>query len=124
MSKIIKLFDRIKEATTEELKKKTIWEIFASAAEELGEVSQELSIEEESWGNGNKKVKEGSQVESVDLVICAMSLFFARGGTIEKLVDIGNKKMDKWVYSQQVAIASAMLEKVQNEKRDTEKEKR
>lgn len=94
------LLKRIQEATQIDLKHKSIWELFASAVEELGEVSQELTIEEKTFGHNHKKIKEGSKVESVDLLICALAMFFAKGGTIEQLVEIGNLKMDKWKETQ------------------------
>lgn len=47
-------------------------------------------------GIKKKKLKESSLVESVDLVICALSLFFANGGKMANLCSIGQEKLNKW----------------------------
>jgi hypothetical protein len=92
---------RIEILTQVDLKNKSIWELLGSTASELGEVSDELLIEEKSFGNANKTGGgEGSQIEAVDLTICALSLYFARGGTVEKLSAIMNSKLDKWEKKQ------------------------
>ncbi len=95
-----KFMDRIADATEKDLENKTIWHLFGSAAEELGELSAEMMIEDNVFGHGDKKVDEGSKAEAVDLTICALALFFARGGTVKELIDIGHSKLDKWEKSQ------------------------
>jgi len=97
---MIKFMERVQRATFKDMEHKTIFELFASAAEELGEIANEMTIEEHTYGHDNKQVKEGVKGESVDLMICALALFFARGGTIDGLIAYGNKKLDKWEASQ------------------------
>lgn len=67
--------------------------LFANTVEELGEYAAAKTVEK---GVKNKKLKESSLVESVDLIICSLSLFFANGGTIENLSKIGQEKLNKW----------------------------
>ena len=75
---------------------KSIFELLASATEELGEFSRELKIEAGTYGNGHKKPDEGTISEAVDMAICALALFYAQGGTNEQLYILMNKKLDKW----------------------------
>jgi len=71
---------RIEELTGIDLQNKSIFELYASLCEEVGELSRELKIEERSFGNAHKAPDEGSEIESVDVAICALALYFARGG--------------------------------------------
>ena len=100
MTKMDKFLKRIEDATEKDLENKSIWHLFGSAAEELGELSAEMMIEDNVFGHAHKQVDEGSKAEAVDLTICALALFFARGGTVKELVDIGHRKLDKWEKSQ------------------------
>jgi NTP pyrophosphatase (non-canonical NTP hydrolase) len=67
--------------------------LFRHTVEELGEYAAAKTVEE---GIKKKDLKENSLIESVDLVICALSLFYANGGTEEKLHEIGQRKLNKW----------------------------
>lgn len=67
--------------------------LFACAVEELGEYAAARIVEK---GRKKKKLKESSKVEAIDLTICALSLFFASGGTIDELTAIGTEKIKKW----------------------------
>jgi hypothetical protein len=67
--------------------------LFANTVEELGEYAAAKTVEK---GVKKKKLKESSLIESVDLVICSLSLFFANGGTLEDLAKIGQEKLNKW----------------------------
>jgi hypothetical protein len=67
--------------------------LFANTVEELGEYAAAKTVEK---GIKKKKLKESSLTESVDLVICSLSLFFANGGTLEQLCEIGQDKLKKW----------------------------
>lgn len=71
----------------------TLDDLFRHTVEEVGEVSAAMTVE---MGQKNKKLKETATEECVDLVICALALFYAHGGTGAELVTIGNKKLDKW----------------------------
>ncbi len=79
---------------------KNVWHMIASTNSELGEFGDELLIEEGVPGHGHKEVDEGTQGEAVDVVICALALYFIRGGTVENLIAYGNKKLTKWAESQ------------------------
>ena len=91
---------RIEELTGIDLQNKSIFELYASLCEEVGELSRELKIEERSFGNAHKAPDEGSEIESVDVAICALALYFARGGKIEDLEEVMSSKLDKWERSQ------------------------
>ena len=95
------VFDRIRRLTNIDLQNKTVFEILASAGEELGEFSRELKIEEGSFGNAHKEPdSDGTKGEAVDMVIMALALFSARGGTPIELVEYMGKKIDKWESNQ------------------------
>ena len=91
------LFDflvRVAEITDKDLKKNHSEDVlFKNTVEELGEYAAAKTVEK---GVKKKKLKESSLVESVDLVICSLSLFFANGGRFEDLVKIGQEKLNKW----------------------------
>ncbi len=67
--------------------------LFRCAVEELGEYSAAKTIEK---GQKKKKLREGSKTEAVDLTLCALSLFFLNGGTLDELASIGQEKLQKW----------------------------
>jgi hypothetical protein len=67
--------------------------LFANTVEELGEYAAARTVEK---GVKKKKLKENSTVEAVDLIICSLSLFFANGGTMQDLCNIGQEKLNKW----------------------------
>lgn len=95
MSKALKDFlDNVRSVTKEDIKQnKSIDVLFANTVEELGEYAAARTIEK---GIKNKELKESSKIESVDLIICALSLFYASGGTQEQLHKIGKRKLKKW----------------------------
>lgn len=90
---------RINKLTRVDLEKKTIFELLASATEEVGEFSRELKIEEKTFGNTYKEPDEGTQWEAVDIAIMGICLFLARGGDPATLDDMVNIKLDKWAKS-------------------------
>jgi len=67
--------------------------LFANAIEEMGEYAAAKTVEK---GIKNKPLKETSKQEAVDVIICALSLFYGAGGTNEELAEYGMKKLDKW----------------------------
>jgi hypothetical protein len=67
--------------------------LFRNTVEELGEYAAAKTVELKIK---NKKLKESAKVEAIDLIICALSLYFNEGGTISDLHKIGNEKLDKW----------------------------
>lgn len=86
--------NRVDDITKQDLASgETMDQMFFHTAEELGEYAAAVTIEK---GVKNKPLAESSKSEAVDLTICALSLFFGQGGTLEELVEIGEKKLDKW----------------------------
>lgn len=68
------------------------------AAEELGEVSAELRIEE---GRSSKEQGEGVIGEAIDLIVCATDLIYLSNPNITEadLQLLLRKKLDKWIAS-------------------------
>lgn len=94
----------IKSLTEIDLKRKSVFELLASMGEEVGEFSRELKIEERTYGNEYKKPgDENSRDEAVDMIICALSLYFARNGNTGDLGAMINKKLAKWEKCQGMA---------------------
>lgn len=67
--------------------------LLRNTIEEIGEFAAALSCED---GIKQKELKETSLQESIDVVICALSLFYAKGGTNELLARYGQEKLNKW----------------------------
>jgi hypothetical protein len=59
-------------------------------------LSTALCIEDNSGVKGYKQLDESAAEESIDVVICALSLYYSRGGKTEDIVKLLNKKLDKW----------------------------
>lgn len=92
--KLYEFISRINQVTQADLEKNHSEEqLFANAVEELGEYIAAKTVEK---GVKKKKLKENSLAESVDLVICSLSLFFANGGTLDDFCKIGQEKLNKW----------------------------
>lgn len=91
---------RVSALTRLDLQNKTVFELMTSAVEEIGEFARELKIESGTFGNQHKAPDEGTQAEAVDLCICALALYFARGGTLQGLEPLMQKKLDKWEKNQ------------------------
>lgn len=91
---INEFLNRTQQITLQDLKTNNSIELLVNhAVEELGEFAAANTVES---GYKKKELKESAKVEAVDLVICALSLFFAKGGTIEELATIGHEKLNKW----------------------------
>ena len=67
--------------------------LLRNTTEELGEYCAAVTVDE---GIKKKVLKETPRQESVDLIICALSLFYAEGGTDEELASYGLTKLKKW----------------------------
>ncbi len=96
MESLVGTLDRIQALAAADLRQKSIFELFASAAEELGELSRELLIEEKTFGNTYKQGDEGNRAEAVDLAICALAIYYGRGGSHVELDQLLKRKIDKW----------------------------
>lgn len=94
------LLETVRRITLRDLENKSVFELLASASEELGELSRELLIEENTFGNRHKKTDEGSQAEAGDLVIAALAMYVARGGTYASFVELMDRKLKKYEESQ------------------------
>jgi NTP pyrophosphatase (non-canonical NTP hydrolase) len=71
----------------------TVEDMLLSTTEELGEVAACISAEK---GRKKKDLKEDTKIECIDVVICALSIYFAKGGKIEDIADVGIAKLQKW----------------------------
>jgi NTP pyrophosphatase (non-canonical NTP hydrolase) len=85
---------QVKSATLRDLEKNhDINLLFKNLVEEVGEFAKALTIEQ---GLKKKPLDESSMHEAVDVIICALAIFYARGGTDEELTSYGLKKLCKW----------------------------
>lgn len=98
------VLEEIRHLTNEDMLNKNIFEMLAKLTEEVGELSQELQIEESVYGNSHKKIDEGSIGESIDVIIMGLVMYYARRQAKETgtdkmtndLVDLISKKLNKW----------------------------
>lgn len=65
---------------------------FCHMVEEVGEIGTCLNNEVTK----RKKLSEPLRNECVDVINCALELFFMDGGTIEEFYDVIEKKQGKW----------------------------
>ncbi len=86
----------VERITKIDMEHKSVIDLCLSAIEELGELARELKIENKIFGNTNKTSGEGSQMESVDLLITAIAMYFACGGKTTSLSDKILQKIRKW----------------------------
>jgi NTP pyrophosphatase (non-canonical NTP hydrolase) len=98
IDRFAKALERIKALSFEQLKdpNENSYTILAHTMEELGEFSTALCIEDNSAVKGYKQLEESASQEAIDVMICAMSLYYSRGGKTEDVVSYLNKKLDKW----------------------------
>ncbi len=76
---------------------KSLIERAVKLQEEVGELAAEILIDNKSAGSKHKEPgKDGVLGESVDVIIVALSIFFAQGGTIASLDELISKKCEKW----------------------------
>lgn len=96
-SMIYEFLDRVRLCTDKDVRVgKDVWHMLAAMNSELGEFTKDLRVEEKVPGHEDKTTEEGTLGEGVDVVICALALYFIRGGTISHLFQYGNVKLDKW----------------------------
>lgn len=96
--KMSTFYNKIRNLTRKQLKDPTEnkYTILAHTCEELGEASRAMCIEDSSRLKKHKKLDEPARSECVDLVICALSLFVANGGTEKEFEAIAIAKVKKW----------------------------
>lgn len=80
------LLKRTLELTLEDLSRKTPHQLILSLIKECGELATETKILTKVYGNSHKISEEGADVETIDVIICLLSVYFAFGGTIEPLI--------------------------------------
>ena len=92
------VFSKINTLTKKQLTDPTEnkYTILAHTCEELGEASRAMCIEDSSRLKKHKQLDEPAKSECVDLAICAISLFFANGGTHKEFELIAFNKLNKW----------------------------
>lgn len=92
-------------ATIQELsikEKKSLLERMVKLQEEVGELAQEVLIDQKSSGSGHKSAGvDGVLGEAVDVTLVALSIFFKHGGTIQQLEEISTAKWTKWAKHQE-----------------------
>ena len=94
MNDLIKLLELTQELTTSAIESgDSIEDMLMSTTEELGEVAACISAEK---GRKKKDLKEDAKIECIDVIICALSIYFAKGGKIEDIADVGIAKLQKW----------------------------
>lgn len=87
--------------------RKNILERMVKLQEEVGELAQEVLIEQKSSGSAHKvSGPDGVLGESVDVILVAMSIFFKHGGSTTMLEEISTLKSNKWQKLQAQAINS------------------
>jgi NTP pyrophosphatase (non-canonical NTP hydrolase) len=80
-----------------EREQKSLLERFVKLSEECGELAQEILIAEDASGFQHKKVGvDGISGEAVDVIIVALSIFHKGGGSKRELLEILEKKCEKW----------------------------
>lgn len=95
---IDKHIEKISSLTKEQLKhpEENINTIILHTNEELGEFCTAVCVEDGSSVKKYKTIDENSKSEAIDLIICAFSLYFARGGTVKEMDSLFSKKINKW----------------------------
>lgn len=93
-----KILERLKGLTNLQLQdsQEDVYTIVAHLCEELGEFCTAICIEDGSTVKGYKKISESSSEEAIDVMICALSAYYARGGKTEDISSILSKKLTKW----------------------------
>lgn len=91
---LIDQLERIQDITATQLKDgEDQFYMLAAAGEEFGELALAIRVEA---GMKDRELTEPAKNEAVDLMICAINLYFATGGKIEDLTSIMESKLDKW----------------------------
>lgn len=67
--------------------------LFRALIKEAAEFAEADDVES---GLRQKEITESSSCEAVDVVICALGLFYSVGGTNEQLANYGMEKLAKW----------------------------
>ena len=92
---------KIEDLTKLQMTEEDAYKILAHMMEEVGEFCEAMCIEDGGVGKDYKEPpEESSTEEAVDIVVCALSLFYARGGTKEQFLSVIEKKLGKWEKNQ------------------------
>lgn len=70
--------------------------IYLHMQSEAGEVAEALASESGSLTKRHKQLDETAKEEMVDVIQCALSLYFSLGGDLKHLAEYGKKKNAKW----------------------------
>ena len=85
--------ERIQSVT--KLMGKDDYQVLAAIIGEAGELAEAMAIEDKLQGKAHKTNSEPATYEAIDLVITTLSLYFQRGGTMEDIDVIMNRKLKK-----------------------------
>ena len=100
-----KYHKKIEKLTEIQMQHEDSYKILTHLVEELGETAGAMCIEDAGIGKDYKELpKESSAEEAVDITVCAISLFYARGGNKELFLEIIKKKLGKWEKNQAKSI--------------------
>lgn len=93
-----KTIERIRDLTSKQMEdpNENVFTLLANTTEELGELSTAITAENKSKTKAYKKLKEKASDEAIDLLICAVALYFETNGVDEQMDAIANAKLDKW----------------------------
>lgn len=89
-----KIFERIDVLTQRDLQHKTLIQLYASLAEEVGELARELKIHHKVYGNTYKQPDEGIKGESVDVFISAYCMYCVAAKQIDNFTKTINPKLE------------------------------
>ena len=95
-----KILNKIEKLTERDLRHKSISDLYLSAGEEFGELGRAIKVEQVVYGNQHKTLDEPAKSEAVDLLIMAVAIYFATGGSSKKLSKNLQKKLKKWKKNQ------------------------
>ena len=98
MNELTKSFKKVKELTEKQLSRpnQDVYRVLAHTLEELGEFSTAVCVEDKDITKSYKVLDETSKDEAIDVLICALSLYYSREGSTEDISVVMNKKLKKW----------------------------
>ena len=98
MSELVEQLERIRVLSEKQLEDpdENVYTILAHTNEELGEFCTAICVEDGSNVKGYKTLDESSEHEAIDVIICALSLYYSRGGKTKDLHKTITKKLNKW----------------------------
>lgn len=91
---IFKIIEETHRANRDKISK---WDILAAINGELGEFCQAVRVEDRDPLYKGKSIRESSRTEMLDVMLCCVEMYIARGGTLEELEAAAPVKLAKWL---------------------------